>query len=729
MSDSSELIPVPDDLNMGATIRGYVPGQRLFDRYALDQVLGRGGMGIVWLATDETLERRVALKFLPETLRLDTSALDDLKRETRRGLALAHQNIVRIYDFIDDSTAAAISMEYIDGRTLSALRIEQPGRVFQASQLEVWVTQLIEALDYAHRRAKIVHRDLKPANLMTTLEGELKIADFGIARSISDSVSRVSVKGASSGTLVYMSPQQAQGMPPKASDDIYAFGATLYELLTSKPPFFSGNIQHQLDSVTAPSMTQRRLDLEIEPGEEIPPQWENTVAACLAKDPSERPASIAHIGELLGLRTSATVYATAPTAAPTVVNAKAKTAPAKAEKASPLAALLEHKWLIGAGAGVALLLIGGLGYYYGVAVPAEKARQAQIAQQAAANAAAAAEQAKLEAEKKAAEDALAAQKAADDKAAAEKAAEEKAAADKAAADKAAADLAAAQQAARDAQAAKDAADLKAQQLAAAAAAAAAAENMPERIAHEKEVSTQVQSEIDAKKLGAALYHLDLLIAGISSDRAATLVAPFTATLEPYRQQRDAALTASQSGDPATALAALKTFDTANPGDPKIAMAEASVMTRMPPDHQSLKDELKAMRVLSTGDAAVRNDPNFTALQTKFTNEQSQYETLAGHLEHLKDNVGRHPSVAKLEAQKADAEKKLQGYESGSVATGLVNIFAGSSMSLSSSIADKKAEIAALDEKIAEIQNEPTVTQAAVDDAQQKLDDFIAAVPW
>ena len=311
MSDSSELMPVPDDLNMGATIRGYVAGQKLFDRYTLEQMLGRGGMGIVWLASDETLERHVALKFLPETLRLDTSALDDLKRETRRGLALAHQNIVRIYDFIDDSTAAAISMEYVDGRTLSALRIEQPGRVFQTSHLEIWVTQLIEALDYAHRKAKIVHRDLKPANLMTTLEGELKVADFGIARSISDSVSRVSVKGASSGTLVYMSPQQAQGMPPKASDDIYAFGATLYELLTSKPPFYSGNIQHQLDTVTPPSMTQRRIDLEIE-GEEIPPQWENTIAACLAKDAADRPASLAHIGQLLGLQTSATVFATAP---------------------------------------------------------------------------------------------------------------------------------------------------------------------------------------------------------------------------------------------------------------------------------------------------------------------------------------------------------------------------------------------------------------------------------
>ena len=724
MSDASELMPVPDDLNMGATIRGYVAGQRLFDRYTLDQMLGRGGMGIVWLATDGTLERQVALKFLPETLRLDTSALDDLKRETRRGLALAHQHIVRIYDFIDDSTAAAISMEYVDGRTLSALRIEQPGRVFQASQLEVWVTQMIEALDYAHRKGKIVHRDLKPANLMTTLDGELKVADFGIARSISDSVSRVSVKGASSGTLVYMSPQQAQGMPPKASDDIYAFGATLYELLTSKPPFYSGNIQHQLDSVTAPSMTQRRIDLEIEAAEEIPAAWENTVAACLAKDPSDRPASIAHIGQLLGLQTTATVYATAPAAA-TVVNAKVAPVPVK-EKVSPMEFILENKVLLGAVAGVVLLLIGGLGYYFGVAVPAEKARQAEIAkQQADAAAAAAAEAARVAAEKQAAADKLAEEKAAAEKAAAEKAAADKAIADKAAADKAAADLAAATQAAAAAQAAKDAADLKAKQLAAAAALIT-----PEMIAHEKEVSAQVQALIDAKKPGEALYLLDMLTNPmIDRDHAATVTQPFDAALGPYRTQRDTAITASLSGDATTALAALKAYDAANPGDPKIALAQASVMTRMPPEHQGLKDELKTLRTMSAADLAMRSDPNFQTLQMKFTTELSQYESLAGRLEHLKDGPRSHPSVAKLEAEKADDEKKLQGYQGGSVATGLLNAFSGGNANFSQQIADKRAEIASIDEKISEIRNEPLVSESSIAEAQQALDDFIAVVPW
>jgi hypothetical protein len=699
-------MPVPDDLNMGATIRGYVAGQQLFDRYTLEQMLGRGGMGIVWLAKDETLEQHVALKFLPETLRLDTSALDDLKRETRRGLALAHPHIVRIYDFIDDSTAAAISMEYVDGRTLSALRIEQACRVFQTVQLHDWVTQLVEALDYAHRRAKIVHRDLKPANLMTNLSGELKVADFGIARSISDSVSRVSVKGASSGTLVYMSPQQAQGMPTKASDDIYAVGATLYELITSKPPFFSGNIQHQLDSVVAPSMTQRRIDLEIE-GDEIPVEWENTVAACLAKDPADRPQTIAHVGELLGLRSAtATSFATA------TVPMAARVQPFRAK--SPTAPYLENKWLIGAGAAIALLIVGGLGYYFGVTVPAEKARQAQLAQAQAA----AEEQARLEVDKQQAAAAaaqLAQQKVDEEKAAAEKSQE------------AAAQLAAAQQAAKDAQAA---ADQKAQQLAAqqaAAAAAAAAVPVPppitpEQIAHEKEVGAQVQALIDAKKFGAALYHLELLTSTMDKDRAATLTAPFQDALGPYQQQRDAAIAASLNGDPATAMAQLQAFDTANPGDPKIALATASVETRMPPDATALKDELKTLRALSTEDAVVRTDPNFLALQTKFTNELHQLEALSSRLDELKSAPHGRGGVARLEAERSEAQKKLQSYQIAAQNPLLA-------LGVGSSIQDKQREIAVLTEKIEDIESQPVVGQSEIDDAQQKYDDFLAAVPW
>src|SRR4051812_1313354 len=143
-----------DDLDLGATIKGFNAGQKIFRRYTLVRILGRGGMGVVWLARDEELERDVALKFLPDLVVHDFAVLDELKRETRRSLQLTHHNIVRIHDFVQDRESACISMEYVDGPTLSALRVEQPSRVFEAEALLSWVEQISEALQYAHEHAR-----------------------------------------------------------------------------------------------------------------------------------------------------------------------------------------------------------------------------------------------------------------------------------------------------------------------------------------------------------------------------------------------------------------------------------------------------------------------------------------------------------------------------------------------------------------------------------------------
>jgi serine/threonine protein kinase len=283
-----------DELSLGQTVRGFASGQKLFGRYILKSILGRGGMGIVWRATDEQLERDVALKFLPDLIVHDRAVLDDLKRETKRCLELTHYNIVRIYDFAQDGQSACISMEYVDGETLSARRIDHPNKVFEADELSPIVVDLCEALDYAHTRAKIVHRDLKPANLMLNSKGVLKITDFGIARSLSDSVSMLTTT-ASSGTLLYMSPQQLDGERPSPLDDIYSVGATIYELLASKPPFFSGGIERQIREKPPVAMAMRRQDLEITSTVQIPEHWERTVAACLAKNPADRPQSASEL--------------------------------------------------------------------------------------------------------------------------------------------------------------------------------------------------------------------------------------------------------------------------------------------------------------------------------------------------------------------------------------------------------------------------------------------------
>ena len=281
-----------------ATSCEFANGQKVFDRYTLVKILGRGGMGIVWLARDEELERDVALKFLPDLMIQDRAVFDQLKRETKRCLELTHPNIVRIHDLVHDERSGCISMEYIDGETLSNLRAEKEKNVFEPDEIAIWTSQLCDALDYAHNHAKVIHRDLKPGNLMVSQRGDLKVSDFGIARSLADSVSRLTMEQGRSGTLAYMSPQQLDGGRGSHLDDIYSLGATLYDLLTSKPPFYSGNIDRQIHERVAPSMTERRKEFDIEPAL-VPQVWEDAVAACLAKDPSGRPQSAAEVTQRL----------------------------------------------------------------------------------------------------------------------------------------------------------------------------------------------------------------------------------------------------------------------------------------------------------------------------------------------------------------------------------------------------------------------------------------------
>ena len=338
-----------------ATFREFASGQKLFGRYTLIKILGRGGMGIVWLARDEELEREVALKFLPNLVIHDRTLLSELKRETKRSLELTHQNIVRIYDFVNDERSGCISMEYIDGDTLANMRCDKPHKVFEPFELSAWTSQLCDALDYAHHRARIIHRDLKPANLMVNLRGELKISDFGISRSLGDTMSRLTREEGRSGTLVYMSPQQLAGERGSHLDDIYSLGASLYELLTTKPPFYSGNIDRQIREKVPPSMTARRREFEIEAGP-IPPEWEQMVAACLAKDPGKRPQTSSEITRRLqgGGATTA--------------------------KIAEISSKRSKKYILIPATLAALCLIAIWGWYFGIFKRGEKQRGEPVAQ-------------------------------------------------------------------------------------------------------------------------------------------------------------------------------------------------------------------------------------------------------------------------------------------------------------------------------------------------------------
>lgn len=347
-----------DDLDHGATMRSFSAGQKLFnDRYTLKKFLGAGGMGVVWLAQDEQLNQEVALKFLHEMLMSDRAALDDLKKEVRRSREMSHPHIVRIHDFVAEAQRAAISMEYVSGDTVSNRRADRDQKIFSVAELSPWCEQICSALQYAHTKAKVVHRDLKPVNLMLDSSDEIKIADFGIARSIADSVSRASAVGNTSGTPVYMSPQQHMGEKSSPSDDIYAFGATIYELLTSRPPFHSGNVLLQVQNKVPPSMAERRIELEVT-GDPIPEQWERTIAACLAKEPAGRPASMQAVAEGLGLGGAAFSTATGKGGASPAVDTTKPVAAKPAAPSVPRKPL--PRWVVPAASAAAVVMVAAI---------------------------------------------------------------------------------------------------------------------------------------------------------------------------------------------------------------------------------------------------------------------------------------------------------------------------------------------------------------------------------
>lgn len=269
-------------------------------RYALIQQIAEGGMGTIWVAQDERLNEKVALKFLSAAFRDDATALASLRKETQKSRKLTHPNIIRIHDLYEaPGELAFISMEYVDGIDLFRLKAQQPKCVFSWEFLKPIVKQLCDALDYAHCE-DVIHRDLKPSNMMLDSKGRLKLADFGLAAITREPYSSAHPEGYwAGGTINYMSPQQLAGYAAGVSDDIYALGATLYELLTSRTPFYVGDIAEQARTVAPTPITDRLEEFEIK--NEIPRDVRALVMACLAKEAEKRPDSARAVAEWIGL--------------------------------------------------------------------------------------------------------------------------------------------------------------------------------------------------------------------------------------------------------------------------------------------------------------------------------------------------------------------------------------------------------------------------------------------
>lgn len=202
--------------------------------YRVDAVLGSGGMGVVYLAFDERLERKVALKLLPASLVANSVQLERLRREARIASALNHPNIVTVYEIGEAAGTYYIATEFVDGITLRE-RLRK-GSISPNESLDIAI-QVASALSVAHR-AGIVHRDIKPENIMLRPDGYVKVLDFGIAQAASPVENSATPDGNIVGTASYMSPEQASGKSVDARGDLWALGVVFYEMLAGRAPFF-----------------------------------------------------------------------------------------------------------------------------------------------------------------------------------------------------------------------------------------------------------------------------------------------------------------------------------------------------------------------------------------------------------------------------------------------------------------------------------------------------------
>jgi eukaryotic-like serine/threonine-protein kinase len=250
----------------------------VFDgRYRIMRKLGAGGMANVYLAEDQELGRRVAIKILNDRHAGDDQFVERFRREAKNAAGLSHPNIVSIYDRGEAEGTYYIAMEYLDGRTLKELIVSRgPAPIKTAIE---YTRQILAAIGHAHRNG-IVHRDIKPHNVVVDSDGRLKVTDFGIARS---GASQMTEAGSIIGTAQYLSPEQAKGAPVDQRSDLYAVGVVLYEMLTGKVPF-SGD--------TPLEIAMKHLSKVPEPPSKLRPEvsedLDMIVLRALAKDPDER---------------------------------------------------------------------------------------------------------------------------------------------------------------------------------------------------------------------------------------------------------------------------------------------------------------------------------------------------------------------------------------------------------------------------------------------------------
>ena len=279
-----------------------------FSHYKVVSKLGEGGMGEVYLAEDTELDRKVALKVLPQSMADDPERLERFKREAKAVAALNHPNIVTIYNIEEDGGRRFLIMEHIDGDSLD--RIVPPGGLPLTKVFDI-AEPIADALAAAHERG-IVHRDLKPANVMVTADGRVKVLDFGLAKLAVEAImpsedqptqaaeptAALTGEGTVMGTAPYMSPEQLQAQAVDHRTDIFSLGIVMYEMVTGQRPF-----QGDSGIALASSVLKDRPVPITDRRDELPRHLERVIHRCLEKEPRERYQSALDVhNELKGLR-------------------------------------------------------------------------------------------------------------------------------------------------------------------------------------------------------------------------------------------------------------------------------------------------------------------------------------------------------------------------------------------------------------------------------------------
>ncbi len=303
-----EVMPAPVPTAEWHTLAADSLAGKRVSHYRILQVLGGGGMGVVYKAEDLKLGRRVAIKFLPAEMAGDTAAFERLQREARAASALDHPNICAIHELGEHEGQPFIVMQLLEGQTLREWieTAAPPGTAARFKELLDLGIQIADWLDAAHQKG-IIHRDVKPANIFVTTRGEAKVLDFGVAKLLeapevtpglsgsvpkTDAVSNPTLTrtGASMGTPSYLSPEQIRGEKLDARTDLFSLGTVLYEMATGECPFAEGSI-----AVTLAAVLNKRPAPVTQANPELPGELEKIIEKALEKDRNVRYSSAANL--------------------------------------------------------------------------------------------------------------------------------------------------------------------------------------------------------------------------------------------------------------------------------------------------------------------------------------------------------------------------------------------------------------------------------------------------